>query len=1662
MAVNMTITPGPDSLGPAGQTLIVYNKRAFSYTFTPSVAYDAFQVSGTAAADFNTSTGLFSNPNGYSPAGSTYTLNVNAIQARQSTATPVFIAGSTPGYTNGTGAAAQFNYPRGFAITSSGDIYVSDTNNHVIRKVTQSGVVTTFAGSGVAGYADNANPLLAQFNFPTALVLDGSENLYVVDYGNLRIRKITPSGEVTTLAGSGLFAVQDGTGASASFAFSTSLPDITIDPSGTLYVSDNLPPFGYIRKITPAGDVTTIYGNYLQIYGIGYDGTGNLFFGDFDIPNGNLKKLNLSTSVVTLIFSNISVPFSIVFDEYGTLFMLTGNEIAKLFNQTILSLTSVSNQYQLALYKNQLYGGGSGDTRVYKYQIQVDVQPSVSTLTDVVVATSLPLTLNVTSRISSSESPPIFNGTAQLYKYEPFSYQYAALLTGDALVLTTAPEILAFTSSNTVSVAFQSTAGYQTSYTNVLTFNLQVVSNSIVQETRSYNVQVNPGRFFPPLPGSAYIFYQNEPIDPIELDSVASITQVFSSPSLPIGLSIVQADPLGNVWNIQGTPSLRSVPINYQLIGQNASNGRVVTATTNITVSGERLRLYVNDVFNFSNAPVSVSSMVDGNAISSQIVTAQFPGTPAFAYQWSPSLLNGIQFTNVSGNAISSPFIPMDASETIILSGTPSVNALKSLAFSGLSNYTVTLQAKQARPSGTISNSIPFVFSFVESVLFTADPYTKTQYVGVPITVADNVFFQAKTYFGNTSNVLDIYSPDLRSDLSINFNSGLQRAYLVSATGPSYASVDTFTLRAVNSNGITRDASLTIQTIPDSVTWDYSTTPAFDACLNFIYSRALSNGKPGYYPSPLQFSAKSASGQPITYYSTGFEGTGITLAGNTLTGIPLVVAPLTTATITAIATTGALNTTNIRYTILDDVIDFSGSSFPTNFYQNITIEPSQTITNVLSGRPITLYSATGFPAGITISPTGLISGTPAGDMSGTYTITATTGYKSESWLQDYSLTPDSILFIIDPKRYYIPPGSNVPSNIQYTLLSFSGTRVSNAAILPTNPTTFGVLMDTQGDFYGTMSTCIPPNPIVPTDPQRVPYTVSASAGYAIGTAQFVISSLNGNGSRIYTTLQNSPTGNVLYYSIPTSLAYAPSSTEYDNFTTWIPASLTLPSGAWASRVTTDPLASSTAAVVVAANNITNGYLMYSLDGITFSNAIVSSNAVVTNILKNSSWYGVGAESGNVYLYESADGITWNNAAQVPVSTRTGTGSAYETYGLALSINPSNANLFVGGTGGQITTNNGLTWTPSTLITGEVAGAYYDGPDLLVYGSEYFTTSVGIGAFIPSPTMRGSYNNGPSITVPGEFNAFCYSVVKDNTSGYFFATGIQYDGTGYVPQLRASPSAYGPYAVVDLSSNPLFTASPTPSKPPIEIGPVFFDSVSVHVFVSREISPGSSVLELYIHDRTPPFTNWQLKSSVAFESMTPVPQLTSISEFSKFISDSNCLPYLDFTQPGNPEPPVFTEPTQLEYIAYQYITIQPFAVTAVPGGMSTGPVYLFAQPNDIPPGLRFSQFANTVYGRPARDGIQTLKIYALDVSNGAYSVLTITFNVLIPRVIRRQDGAGAYTTLLRNYVEVNGAQNARDSRVYPSETQRQGIFAAPLAPDVISAPEVNPKCCDPNA
>jgi MYXO-CTERM domain-containing protein len=213
------------------------------------------------------------------------------------------------GSAGGSGSAARFANPSDVAVDAAGNVFVADTANHTVRKVTPAGAVTVFAGNaGVSGSNDGSST--ASFNRPAGVAVDTVGNVYVADTNNNEVRKVTAAGVVSTLAGqAGITGSADGTGTGASF---NGPSGIVADATGNLYVADTLN--HTIRKVTAAGAVTTIEGvagtsgfvdatgsavRFHGPQGLALDASGNLFVADTN--NNAIRKIVIPSGAVTTV-----------------------------------------------------------------------------------------------------------------------------------------------------------------------------------------------------------------------------------------------------------------------------------------------------------------------------------------------------------------------------------------------------------------------------------------------------------------------------------------------------------------------------------------------------------------------------------------------------------------------------------------------------------------------------------------------------------------------------------------------------------------------------------------------------------------------------------------------------------------------------------------------------------------------------------------------------------------------------------------------------------------------------------------------------------------------------------------------------------------------------------------------------------------------------------------------------------------------------------------------------------------------------------------------------------------------------------------------------------------------------------------------------------------
>jgi trimeric autotransporter adhesin len=296
-------------------------------------------------------------------AGNIYFTSLNCVFKVDGSGTLTRIAGnSRPGYSGDGGAAtqAQLHAPAGLATDASGDIFIADTANNVVREVTPDGKIQTVAGNGTQGYSGDFGPATqAQLHSPSGVAVDGSGNLYIADSGNNAIREVTTDGNISPFAGNGLASYYGDT--------STSTPtpppqaglddpqDVAVGPNGVIYIADTGNSFiravanGAINFVAGSGSVgfagdggsatatTTNTGPGVALYGpraIAFDSAGNYYLADSG--NGRIRKVNTKGIITTVAgngtfafagdgsaatAANLSQPSGVALDSQGNIYI---------------------------------------------------------------------------------------------------------------------------------------------------------------------------------------------------------------------------------------------------------------------------------------------------------------------------------------------------------------------------------------------------------------------------------------------------------------------------------------------------------------------------------------------------------------------------------------------------------------------------------------------------------------------------------------------------------------------------------------------------------------------------------------------------------------------------------------------------------------------------------------------------------------------------------------------------------------------------------------------------------------------------------------------------------------------------------------------------------------------------------------------------------------------------------------------------------------------------------------------------------------------------------------------------------------------------------------------------------------------------------------------
>lgn len=1237
------------------------------------------------------------------------------------------------------------------------------------------------------------------------------------------------------------------------------------------------------------------------------------------------------------------------------------------------------------------------------------------------------------------------NNSISVFLYEPFSFRISN------------PNPAVF--SNVMTTTF--TSGIPPSYltSDVSRTLFATNSNGMLQGTEQFtvtasgsgssavsvnNVTTGAGRFRDnsgnSLVGSNYTFYAKEAITPIILKAPFTLASpVTSQPVLPPGLFFT--DLSGSNVSITGTPSITSPQTNYIIIGREAGSSKVVSSTLPIVISNERIQT------NITGAGL-ISGMQIGTAITPATLTAIGNGT--FQYSWAP-FPDGIRATDNSGNTKTSPFSPSDPSKTLIITGTPTLAAANNFINFGYSNgLAQTITVQRTSPAPVITSSVGVTFRFGETILFDT-PSNPILIKNITLDPSA-IYYRAQTYFNGNVPITSISNVStLPPGLILTFN-GVDRAYLTGT--PTDVSTASYTIVASNA---TRSRTITpsITVINDVVTL----TAPTDTCYNFVLSRNADLSLTGYYPSPITLTATAESGKNIAWSAPALSGTGLSLStaitstppertrvSATITGRPTAVTSLRNLRITATSfDTSETAQYDASFTILNEVFTLNKPPLSDRlFIENRPITPVQMTASTLSGNPIRTWSAAGLFPGLAISAGGVISGTPRGDTTISPTFTMSTVYDTSDitpvW--GFRCAPDLALVTL-------------PNGPQTVPLTFSGAEFLTLDYSTTVDTSLSV-STSRGPWQGSNFTASFAGNYLQGDFSGI----ALLPKYRLGVTGYA-------GSRANTwpldiTVNNPPTFVRHILGIDVS----------------------------AGESTSLKLVRNTGPSV--ALNSSFGYT-YSASNLSWSNANVPAG-----VLSNVS-YGIHdmAENESVIvavlgsnMIRSVDaGNTWytipsSNIQSIDVSggVPPSVYTANPLFGCIATDGTSNWVALANGSTGssfynivRTSSNNGIDWVDTSVNNFVNINS---NTKLFYNNSRYFVTA---GAAATDPLLYASSSNPTTWTSPSgltandALNGLAFSnntalvVGSNGTSSACYSSSN--NGTTWTPlpsspitysgaaQINTAGYAYGKWVVggttaggamitrysTDLSSWTTFGIG-------LGLG-TFHASVedgSAWLFAGSGTSPSGFTARWDSNGNPQVTQGWGTgaiplvfpKRIVATTVSNGTPSLTL-----SILYDSGGL--------------VFDSPTITNYIFWQYVPIPTIRLEA----NLTPPDPLreiFYVTTGLPDGLTLTpdqggSYSATITGTSVTysDAPYVVRVYAFAYLPGSLTVvyvtdLTLTMRTVLPTVYKQQTSAGAWTSLVRQYTEVNAATTARDSRATPAIDYRLGEFTSPEPPSVITA------------
>ena len=613
------------------------------------------------------------------------------------------VAGNDYGYFGDGGLAtnALLAFPAGVFVDVSGNLFIADQNNQRIRKVTPDGVITTVAGNGLSGYSgDGGLATNASLNYPTGVAVDGKGNLFIADQDNGRIRKVSPDGVITTVAGNG-FSDYSGDGGAATDASLNYPTGVAVDGKGNLFIADqdNM----CIRQVSTNGIITTVAGNGDPSYsgdsglatnasldfptGVAVDGKGNLFIADQG--NDCIRQVTTSGYIAT-VAGNGNIGFSgdgglatnatfnwlwaVAVDDSDTLFIVDQR------NERIRKVAQIPEP---DLILSHLATNNAGNYQVVISDRSGSITSSVITLT--VVTSPVIITQPLPSEVVTVSSPAYFSvnavgvsplsyqwyftntnlqQTAGAFAEMYFGFVYDAVLTNGGGGYTTVPQVVfvggggfgaagyAVISNGMVTDIVVTNAGWD--YSSLPTIQIDPPSTLLNYETEPmlYLPSIttnNIGNYFVVISNG----YGSITSNPAAVNIPAYVlvwpqdATVWTGGSATFNVEPGGAGPFYFQWLLNGMNIAGATNASFSLSNASINDAGIYTAAVSNNYGGTISYGAVLTVNYISQQPVN-DVVVNGGVASVDVAVS---GGASYAYQW---LFNG---TNVANGIITNGII---------------------------------------------------------------------------------------------------------------------------------------------------------------------------------------------------------------------------------------------------------------------------------------------------------------------------------------------------------------------------------------------------------------------------------------------------------------------------------------------------------------------------------------------------------------------------------------------------------------------------------------------------------------------------------------------------------------------------------------------------------------------------------------------------------------------------------------------------------------------------------------------------------------------------------------------------------------------------------------------------------------------------------------------